>query len=134
MESMKRTQINVIKGVLLINSVAAIFSIFFLKAPMPIIVGLLFGAIMAILNFRLLYLALNKAVNLPPHKAQVYASSKYFMRYLVTGIVLFVSIRAEHINVLGTIFGLLSIKFVILKTELLNSKQFFMNIFKRREE
>lgn len=130
----QKTQMDVIIGVLILNSVAAIISAIFANEPMPIIMGLAFGTIIAILNFRLLYIALNKAVHLPPHKAQAYASSKYFMRYIVTGVVLFVAIRGEHINVLGTIFALLSIKMVILKTELLNSKQFFMNIFKRREE
>jgi len=130
----QKTQMDVIIGVLILNSVAAIISAIFANEPMPIIMGLAFGTIIAILNFRLLYLALNKAVHLPPHKAQAYAISKYFMRYIVTGVVLFVAIRGEHINVLGTIFALLSIKMVILKTELLNSKQFFMNIFKRREE
>jgi len=130
----QKTQMDVIIGVLILNSVAAIISAIFANDPMPIIMGLAFGTIIAILNFRLLYLALNKAVHLPPHKAQAYAILKYFMRYIITGVVLFVAIRGEHINVLGTIFALLSIKMVILKTELLNSKQFFMNIFKRREE
>ena len=130
----QKTQMDVIIGVLILNSVAAIISAIFANEPMPIIMGLAFGTIIAILNFRLLYLALNKAVHLPPHKAQAYAILKYFMRYIITGVVLFVAIRGEHINVLGTIFALLSIKMVILKTELLNSKQFFMNIFKRREE
>ncbi|MBN4050674.1 MAG: hypothetical protein COA82_04710 [Alkaliphilus sp.] len=133
-KTINKTQIDVIIGVLILNSAAAIISVIFTKEPMPIIMGLVFGTIISILNFRLLYLALKKAVNLPPHKAQAYASSKYFMRYVVTGVVLFVAIRAENINVLGTIFALISIKMVILKTELLNSKQFFVNIFKRREE
>jgi hypothetical protein len=45
-----------------------------------------------------------------------------------------VSINSPDINVLGTIIGLLMIKLVILQRDLLNDKQYFKNIFMRKEE
>ncbi|ABR46575.1 hypothetical protein Amet_0345 [Alkaliphilus metalliredigens QYMF] len=126
-----KTQLRVVKGVLVLNVIIAILFFFAVKEPIPYIMGLLFGTIIVILNFRLLYLTLEKAVHMVPHKAQAYTASRYMVRYLVTGIVVYISIQAEHIHVLGTIAGLLSIKLVILKTELFNDKEYFKNIFKK---
>lgn len=133
-ESINQTQGSIIKKALLLNGVFCIAALPFVEDYFPFIGGILFGVVIALLNFRLLYLTLDRAVKMPPHKAQAYATSRYFIRYVITGVVVFVSIRAEHINVLGTILGLLSLKLVILKTQLFNSKEFFKNIFKRKEE
>ncbi len=69
-----------------------------------------------------------------PGKAQNYTSIKYFARFLITAIVLYTAVTAEYMSVIGTIIGLLSIKFVILGTHLLSDKNYFKNIFKRKEE
>lgn len=86
------------------------------------------------LNFRALALTLEKAVSMPSAKAQVYASSRYFIRFLTNGIVIFVSIRADYINVIGTIIGLIIIKLVVLGTNLFDDMSYFKKIFTRKEE
>lgn len=126
-------QIKVAKGVLILNGLIALVSTFFITPWLPFFMGLLFGSLIGLLNFRLLSLTLEKAVKMPPGKAQAYASSQYFLRYIIMGAVIYISIQADYIHVLGTILGLISIKLVILKTELFSSKEFFQNIFKRRE-
>lgn len=126
-------QIRVAKGVLILNSIFAGIGFFIFNEWVPFITGILFGSIIAILNFRLLSLTLEKAVVMAPESAQKYATSRYFVRFLLYGVVIFISIKANHINVLGTILGLVSLKLVILKTELFNDFQFFKNIFKRKE-
>ncbi|MCR1900209.1 ATP synthase subunit I [Irregularibacter muris] len=110
----------ILKGVA-IGFVILVIGSLFHSDPIPLIVGIVFGLILSLLNFRLLYITLNKAVQLPPGKAQVYASSRYMIRYLITGIVLFVSIQAPYINVLGTIMGLLLLKTMIMISNILNS-------------
>ncbi|SES83213.1 ATP synthase I chain [Natronincola peptidivorans] len=127
------TQFKIIKGVLLVNSAIGVIGVFIANPPLPFLVGLLFGTIISLLNFRLLSLTLNKAVKMQPHQAQAYTSIRYMIRYLIIGLVLYISIQAEYIHVLGTIFGILSLKFVILQKELFNNKQYFKNIFKRKE-
>lgn len=128
------TQFRILKGVAILNAIIGTIAVVFINQGRPFILGLFFGTLIALLNFRLLYLSLNKAVLMPQGKAQVYASSQYFIRYLLTGVVVFVAIRAENINAIGTIIGLISIKLVIIKQNLLDSKDFFKNIFKRRED
>lgn len=130
---LKNTHDKVIKGVILFDIIVGGLGLILIKPPLPFLTGLVFGTVISVLNFRLLYLTLNKAVQMPPAKAQVYATSRYFIRYIITGIVIYVSIKAQHINVLGTVVGLISLKIAVLATELFNSKQFFINIFKRKE-
>ena len=134
METVKETHTRLLKGTVLLNAVIAIIGFFVVNNPATFIYGLLFGATIGFLNFRLLYLTLKRAVTMLPHKAQAYAASRYIIRYTLTGIVLYVSIRSDKLNTIGTLAGLISIKLVILKTELFNSRQFFLNIIKRKED
>lgn len=123
-----------VKWVLVIDLV--LIAIFFLlsKEPLTWAYGLIFGGSIGVLNFIELGKTLEKAVTMNPRRAQAYTASKYFIRYILTGVVLLVSLKANYINVLGTIIGLLLVKFVIISTNLFNDKQYFKNIFIRKEE
>lgn len=122
---------------LIINIVILVASLFVNINAKAFIIGNVFGTLIAILNFRLLALATEKAVTLPPNKAQMYAGIRYVIRYAINISVLFVALKADYINALGTIIGLISIKPVILKEGLFDDKNFFKKIFiktKRKEE
>ncbi|MCT4607177.1 MAG: ATP synthase subunit I [Marinisporobacter sp.] len=106
----------------------------FIKNSLPMILGLIFGTLISMLNFRTLALTLEKAVHMNPRQAQVYAGSRYFIRYITNGVVIFVGIKADYLNVIGVIIGLVMIKIIILITNLFNNKQYFKRIFVRKEE
>lgn len=134
MEIVNDTQNKLLRGVLFVNALIGFAGYFVMDDSKAFIYGIIFGATIGFLNFRLLYLTLRRAVKMLPHQAQAYAASRYVIRYIITGIVLYVSIKSEGINTLGTLVGLFSIKLVILKSELFNSRQFFFNIFSRKED
>lgn len=104
------------------------------EQPLPLVYGLLLGSLLGALNFYDLFLTMIRASAMPPAKAKSFATRKYIIRYLFMGLALFVSIRADYIHVVGTVMGLLLIKFVIMATNLFNDKQFFTNILKRKED
>jgi ribose/xylose/arabinose/galactoside ABC-type transport system permease subunit len=97
-------------------------SIFFLKEPLAFALGLAFGGLIGILNFVDLARTLERAVRMRMDKAKTFTALKYFIRYITMIIVLFVSIKADYINVIGTIIGLLLIKFVVLATNLFDNR------------
>lgn len=72
--------------------------------------GLLFGGLFSILKVKLMESTMKKAVKKDPVKAQSYASLHYFMRYLLTGLVLVVAALEPSIGIFGTIIGILSLK------------------------
>lgn len=128
MNNTLRSQVRwVIKGMVIIDLIAAILIIFLSNSPKEMLTGLLFGSIIAMLNFRLLAISLQKSVTYPPTKAQIYSTSRYIIRMFIVGVVLFVSAKSPHINIIGTAIGLLSTKFAIL------GKSIVIDKLKRKE-
>lgn len=113
---------DVTKGILIYAIIIMIMSFILSKSPISIILGVVFGSIIAILNFRLLALTMEKAVDLPPGKAQAYTASRYMVRMFIVAVVIFVSVKNPSIHVLGTILGLVSTQIVIFVKKLLIAK------------
>ncbi|MBU5676592.1 ATP synthase subunit I [Alkaliphilus sp. MSJ-5] len=122
-------QVKIAKGVLILNLLIGAASLIVIRPFIPFIKGLAFGSLIAILNFRLLALTIDKAIKMPPHKAQTYSGSRYIVRFFINAVVIYISLKGEHINALGTIIGLISIKPIILKEGLFNEVKFFKKIF-----
>ncbi|QXM06713.1 ATP synthase subunit I [Crassaminicella indica] len=126
-------QLKLFKYTIAIMIVLAVGFAICIQNPLPMIFGLVFGTFISMLNFRLLALTLEKAVHMIPRQAQLYASSRYFIRYIISGIVIFIGIKAEYLNVIGVIIGLVMIKIIILATNLFNDLSFYKRIFIRKE-
>ncbi|WP_270942899.1 ATP synthase subunit I [Romboutsia lituseburensis] len=112
----------VTKGIIVYDLIVIILLLITSTFDKPMFLGLLFGTLIAILNFRLLAITINKSVTMPVSKAQIYSSAQYMMRMLITGVVIFVSVKAPYLHVIGVAIGLLSPKFVILAKALLIDK------------
>ena len=114
-------------GVPIFDIVAIILLIAISQFSMPMLMGIIFGSIIAVLNFRLLALTLEKAVNLPPGKAQAYTGVRYMIRLTITAAALIVSINNPNLHIIGTAIGLISTQVVIFVKTIITSK------FKRKE-
>lgn len=112
----------VTKGVVIYDAIIVAMLIITSTFDKTMLVGLIFGSLIALLNFRLLALTIEKAVDMPANKAQIYTSSRYILRMTITGVVLIVSAKAPHLNLIGVALGLLGPKFVILSKKLLIDK------------
>ena len=114
--------------------VLMMLSFFMTKNPMPWIMGYLFGGMIGILNFILLGRTLYRASMMSPQRAQIYASSNYFLRLLITGVVLIIGLKADYLSSIAVVIGLLLIKQIIFFSQFKGSKNFFKNIIKRKED
>ncbi|MGL5348836.1 MAG: ATP synthase subunit I [Peptostreptococcaceae bacterium] len=113
---------NVTKGIIAFDIIVLAILLITSNFNKPMILGLLFGTIIAILNFKLLAISVEKSVTMPQNKAQIYFSSRYVIRMIIVGVVLFVSATADHLSIIGVAIGLVSPKFVILARKLLIDK------------
>lgn len=77
------------------------------------VTGLAFGSFFGMLNFRLLALTLEKSVHKRPDKAQKYVMSQYCIRYILTAIVLFIGFKADYMEIIAVIIGILVIKMAV---------------------
>ncbi|OPL09110.1 MAG: hypothetical protein AVO33_07650 [delta proteobacterium ML8_F1] len=134
MEEIRALIRKIIIWTLWITGGLSILSLIILDDPLPMIQGLVFGTLLGGLNFYDLALTLEKASRMPPEKARGYATKKYLIRFVLMAVALWVSIRGEHIHVLGTVAGLLLVKMVIYVTNLVNDRRYYLNIFKRKED
>ncbi|OJV62373.1 MAG: hypothetical protein BGO41_06135 [Clostridiales bacterium 38-18] len=134
MNALKQTQKRIMTWLLIVDAIIIGVSFIAIKEPRPFVLGLVFGSAISGLNFMELSNTLSRAVQMQSDKAQSFTVIKYFIRYIVTAVVLYVSIVAPYINVLGTILGLVIIKIIILIGNFLGDKRFFRNILRRKED
>ncbi|WKY47941.1 ATP synthase subunit I [Eubacteriaceae bacterium ES3] len=78
------------------------------------VIGVLVGGSFSVLNFKLLQYTLEKSVKMPPGKAQTYIQTRYMLRYLLTGVVIYIAIVIPYIDVIGLILGLIANKLSVL--------------------
>ena len=76
--------------------------------------GVLFGGLLVTVNFHLLARTLRTALT-PPHlSSHNVVIAKYFLRFIVSGFIIFVLIAGHFVHPLGLIIGLSVVVFSIL--------------------
>lgn len=126
--------LSIVKKAITILAVLIVISFVFLNEPMRWAYGYIFGGLIGILNFILLARTMERAVEMPPHKAQGYATVNYFIRFIITGVVIIVALKADYINALAAVIGIVLIKLIILVTNLFSDKEYYKRIFRRKGE
>jgi len=115
----KKTKRKVLKVTLVVDLLLAVllgvfldFSVFF---------GFLVGMLVSLINFNLLYISLNKAVQYEDaFKAGAYAFVHYLIRYSFWFIILYISFMRDDVSLIATILGMLSVKLTIIVGNLFN--------------
>jgi hypothetical protein len=78
----------------------------FILAPTDFARGILFGGLLVTVNFHMLYRTLKKALQ-PPHLSSVGSIlAKYYIRFVVSGIIIFFLIFKNIVHPLGLFVGL----------------------------
>ena len=78
----------------------------FILAPGSFAWGILAGGLIVTINFHLLYRSLRKALT-PPHLADTKAVlGKYYIRFLVSALIIYVLIADHYVHPIGLIIGL----------------------------
>ena len=89
--------------------------------------GILFGGLLVTVNFHLLARTLKKALT-PPHlSSHNVVIAKYFMRFIISGFIIFVLIAGHFVHPLGLIIGL---SIVVISIMLATLREFKKLIFK----
>lgn len=74
--------------------------------PSDFAVGIICGGLIVTINFHLLYRTLKKAFR-PPHIASTSVIlAKYYIRFIVSGLIIFVLISEHFVHPLGLFIGL----------------------------
>lgn len=85
-------------------SVASIVGL--ILSPPHFAMGIIFGGLIVTINFHLLYRTLKKALT-PPHLASLWVVlSKYYIRFIVSALIIFVLISRRYVDPIGLFIGL----------------------------
>jgi len=95
--------------------------------PLAFALGVLFGGAYSILNFRLMQITFDKAMKMPSARAQKYVQTRYFLRYLITGVVIYVAIINPWVNIIGVLLGLVAVKISVLINTTVSKKNVLIN-------
>ena len=99
----------------------------FLLFPANYARGLFFGGLLVTVNFHLLARTLRTALT-PPHlSSHNVVIAKYFLRFIVSGFIIFVLIAGQFVHPVGLIIGLSVVVFSIILATL---REFTKLIFK----
>ena len=88
--------------------------ILLIKNWKPYVGGWVFGCLIAMAMFKLMFFTFSRAVEKTERGASVFVGVHYFLRLTLYAVVLAVSAKAEYLSLATTFLGLLSIKYVIL--------------------
>jgi hypothetical protein len=116
-EEVNYTYKRILKNTLILAAPIAVVILIFSGDRLAALRGLAFGTLFSLLSLRLLTVTLNRAVQLTPERARLFVASRYFIRYVLTFIILYIAIKVENINMITTIIGLFLTKIVILVSE-----------------
>ncbi len=89
--------------------------------------GVIAGGLITIINFHLLYRTLKRALT-PPHLASHrVVLAKYYIRFIISGVIIFLLISGGYVNPLGLFIGL---SVVVASIILATIREFTKLIFK----
>lgn len=107
-------QIKIILRALIFAVVLSMLIAFIFSNPKEYIYGLLFSTSITVLNFRLMSISIQRALNMPQKKIKFFIATNYAIRTAIYGIILSVSYMADYLNFYTAIIGIFSVKIVIL--------------------
>ena len=97
----------------------------FMVSPPEFAWGIVGGGLIVTINFHLLYRTLKKALT-PPHLASHnVVIAKYYIRFIASGLVLFVLISGHYVNPLGLFVGLSVVVVSIVLAAMMEATKLF---------
>ena len=88
--------------------------------------GIIFGGLIVTINFHLLYRTLKKALRPSRLSSHRVVLAKYYIRFLISGVIIFVLISGHYVDPLGLFIGLsIVVASIILATMCELTKQIF---------
>jgi len=88
--------------------------------------GVFFGGLLVTVNFHLLARTLKKALTPPYLSSHNAVLAKYYLRFIASGIIIFILITGHFVNPLGLIVGLSVVVASIFLATLLEVKNLFL--------
>ncbi len=104
MEIQKRLLIFITRTNWVLLFLASVLGVSFMKADF--VRGIVFGGLIVTVNFHLLARTLKKALTPPYMAAYQTVLAKYYLRFIASGLIIFILISNHFVNLIGLFIGL----------------------------
>lgn len=94
-------------------------------APPDFARGIIFGGLIVTVNFHLLHRTLKNALTPPYLSSHNVVIAKYYVRFIISGFIIFVLISKHYVNPLGLFVGLSLVVISIVLGTMLEFKKLF---------
>lgn len=124
---MKMTNLSFANQVMLGGGIVCLlFMVFGFAAtePLKFVLGVFIGGVWSILNFKVLQLLCEKAIKMPSGKVPGYLQTRYMLKFLVTGVIIYLAIINPWSNIIGVLLGLLATKVSIYVLQFFQKRTF----------
>ena len=95
-------------------------------APPDFARGIIFGGLIVTVNFHLLHRTLKNALTPPYLSSHNVVIAKYYVRFIISGFIIFVLISKHYVNPLGLFVGLSLVVISIVLGTMLEFKKLFL--------
>ena len=116
MDATLRETIKIFKGIVVLDVIFIAIIYILGKFDIPMLQGILIGSVYALLNFRLIAVSLNRAVQMSPGRAQVFAGVSYVGRLALTAAIILAAIKVDYIIAFGVIVPMFFPKIIIVSS------------------
>ena len=116
MDTTLRETIKLLKGIIVLDIIFIAIIYILGKFDIPMLQGILIGSVYALLNFRLIAVSLNRAVQMSPGRAQVFAGVSYVGRLALSAAIILAAIKVDYINAFGVIVPMFFPKIIIVSS------------------
>ena len=116
MDATLQETIKIFKGIVVLDVIFIAIIYILGKFDIPMLQGILIGSVYALLNFRLIAVSLNRAVQMSPGRAQVFAGVSYVGRLALTAAIILAAIKVDYINAFGVIVPMFFPKIIIVSS------------------
>ena len=116
MDATLRETIKLLKGIIVLDIIFIAIIYILGKFDIPMLQGILIGSVYVLLNFRLIAVSLNRAVQMSLGRAQVFAGVSYVGRLALTAAIILAAIKVDYINAFGVIVPMFFPKIIIVSS------------------
>jgi hypothetical protein len=110
MSEQKKMVYLLIRNVVIMLLLVLVVGLFIVSHKLAFTLGIILGGFVTIIKIFMMQETMEKAMTKEPYAATNYVRAQYFLRYIITFLVLFIGVYTSYVDFIGLAIGLLALK------------------------
>ncbi|MBR6700778.1 MAG: ATP synthase subunit I [Firmicutes bacterium] len=106
---------------IIIAVIMCVICLIFVNSWQTMVLGILYGTLIAIINFTIMAKAGEKAIEMTPEKAKTKMTLNYVLRYGIYIVTLIIAVKVSFLSPIGTVLGFFTSILALYLTQVLDT-------------